>query len=100
MRQVLDGNGNDTTAATLAWLRSTDSVRLPHLYLIGDPESPYAHWLTDWDAPLLYSLWGTFLPTNIKRGAVTSKFGLEVQQLEVVWSPPAASFNSILATAS
>lgn len=100
MRQVLDGNGSDSTTATQAWLNAHVDHWINHLFLIGDPESPYAHWLTDADRPLQWSLWGTFQPSTIKRGKVTSEFGLKVQKLEVNWSPPVGSFNNILATTS
>jgi hypothetical protein len=73
---------------------------IAHLYLIGEPDSPYAHWLTDWDAPLLYSLYGRFYPSSITRGKVTSEFGLKVQTMDITWSPPPGNFNSVLSTTS
>lgn len=100
MRQVLDGNGNDSTVATNAWLHSNVDHFINHLVLIGEPDSPYAIWLTDSDRPLTWSLWGTFLPSVIKRGQVSSEFGLKVQKLQLTWSPPAGSFNPVLASAS
>ena len=100
MRRVTDGNGADSTTATKAWLASHNAIALATLYLIGEPDDPYALWLTDWEAPLVWSRWGTFQPTAIKRGKVTSQFGLTVSSLPVEWSPPVGNFTPILSSTS
>lgn len=87
MRQVIDGNGSDSTAATAAWLAANNQLWLRNLYLIGDPDDPMALWLTDHESPLLWSAWGAFYPAAIERGAVSSKIGLDISSLDVRWSP-------------
>lgn len=93
MRKVIGGNGTDNTTAVLEWLGSGNELYLATLCLIGDPEDPNAYWLTDWETPLTWSWWGTFLPTVIKRGTVSSKVGLEVQTLDLDWSPNNFNFT-------
>ena len=108
MRKVTDGNGNDSTAAVLAWLKANNELRIANLYLIGELEDPQAVFLTDWESPLVWSPWGTFQPAiqadgsvGIARGSVTSKFGFTVQQLEIKWNvQPPASFASSISAAS
>jgi hypothetical protein len=100
MRTVIGGNGSDTTAAVLAYLAANNSFRLANLYLIGNPEDPNAIWLTDYDSPLLYSCWGMFRPGVITRGQVTSEFGLDVQSLDLTWSPEATSIGMSIPTAN
>jgi hypothetical protein len=87
MRQVLSGAGVDTTATVAAALLAGHTFRMAHLYLIGEPEDPMAWWLTDYESPLSWPLWGTFLPANIRRGTVGTKIGLEVSSLDLTWSP-------------
>jgi Uncharacterized conserved protein (DUF2163) len=100
MRKVTGGNGTDTTAAVAAWLAGGNELRLANLYLIGELEDPNALWLTDWEAPLLWSAWGTFQPAVISRGTVTSKIGLEVSSLDLTWSPKVVPFSQSVSTAS
>jgi hypothetical protein len=92
MKQVIDGNGQDSTAAVAAWLATNNELWIRNLYLFGDPDDPQALWLTDHESPLLWSLWGTFLPAVIKRGTVNSSIGLDMDKLDIDWSPPVASF--------
>ncbi len=101
MRQCLDGNGNDSTAAVQAYLLNNPSPRLRHLYLIGQPEDPYALWLTDADVDLVYSFWGTFVHAVVRRGAVTTKIGLESTSMDLFFSPALPrTFGTTTATAS
>ncbi len=87
MRQVIGGDGSDTTAIVKAYLCDHHEYIMANLILIGEPEDPRSIWLTDWDTPLVYSIWGTFCPDVIRRGAVSSKIGLEVATLSLDWSP-------------
>ena len=73
MKLILGGNGQDTTATVTAWLKANKTIRLANLYLIGEVDDPAAYWLTDYEAPLVWSLWGTFKSTVITRGSVSSK---------------------------
>jgi hypothetical protein len=100
MKQILGGNGQDTTATVTAWLKANKTIRLANLYLIGEVDDPAAYWLTDYEAPLVWSLWGTFKSTVITRGSVSSKIGLEVESLDVTWAPQNTSVTSSLATAN
>ena len=87
MRQVLDGNGRDTSSVVLAWLRnSTNPLYITHLYLIGDYDDPRALRLTDWSSPL-YSLYGLFNPAVIERETVKTAIGVDVQTLSLDWHP-------------
>jgi hypothetical protein len=99
MRKVTGGDGSDTTAAVQNWLAQNHELRLANLYLIGEAEDPQALWLTDWETPLAWPVWGTFQPATIKRASVTSKIGFDVQSLDVVWSPKAYPFTASTATA-
>lgn len=100
MKQVIGGNGSDTTSAVVAYLAANRQLQLRDLYLVGELEDPAALWLTNHESPLVWSAWGTFLPTKIKRGTVSSKFGLEVSSLDVTWTPNLTAFTSSLASAS
>lgn len=94
MRKVINGKGQDTTNTVLDFLARGYELRLATLYLIGEPEDPNAFWLTDYDSPLTWSWMGKFYPDVIKRGSVKSQIGLEVQALDVNWSPS----NKLLTT--
>src|ERR1039458_5800009 len=105
MRQCIDGYGVDTTAAVAAYLAGTSSPVIRHLYLIGAPGDSSAYYLTDHEAPVVYSPWGTFQPAVITRGSVKTAVGLEIQQTTVTWTPGnlangAGSFTQSMATAS
>lgn len=93
MRTVIGGNGTDNTVAVLEWLAGGNQLNLATLCLIGEPEDPNAYWLTDWETPLTWSWWGQFLPTSMKRDTVASKVGLEVQTLNLDWSPNNFNFT-------
>lgn len=101
MRQCLDGNGVDSTSAVQAYLLNNPSPRLRHLYLIGQPEDPYALWLTDSDTDLVYSFWGTFIHAVVRRGSVTTKIGLDSTSMDLFYSPALPrTFGKTTATAS
>src|SRR5206468_2295813 len=100
MRQTIGGDGQDTTAAAMAYLTANNRIWAANLYLIGEADDPAAVWLTDWESPLLWSCWGTFQSTVIKRGPVTSQIGLEVESLDLTWSPRNSAATASVATAS
>lgn len=100
MRTFTDGNGNDSTAAAKAFLAANQSLRFADLYLIGELEDPLATWLTGYESDLLWSSWGTFKHSTIVRDRITSKIGLEVQTLQVTWSPQLTAFGTTPATAN
>ncbi|HKT10714.1 MAG TPA: DUF2163 domain-containing protein [Terriglobia bacterium] len=87
MRQTYSGTGANTTSTVAAALLQGNEFLMADLILIGSPEDPLAIWLTNWEAPLLWSLWGTFHPAVISRGQVATKTGLEVVTLDLTWSP-------------
>lgn len=100
MRTVYNGAGLDNTAAAQAWLMATPNPMIRDLILIGRPEDPRSLWLTNHEAPVLYSLYGLFHPAVIKRDNVTAKVGLEVQQLNLTWSPGNRTVTASTSTAS
>lgn len=103
MRKVIGGNGLDNTAAVQAYLAANKTLVLRDLYIIGEPEDPRSIWLTNHEAPVIYSPYGrtrVFQPAVVSRGGVTAKIGLEVQKLTVTWSPAAQAFTVNTATAS
>jgi hypothetical protein len=111
MKTCIAGNGSDSTALVLAWLAANNELRVKNLYLIGRPDDPMALWLTDYESPLSWPCWSNekrnpngfpsaFDPAVIKRGTVTSKIGLEVQTLDLTWTPKNRSFTQNISTAS
>lgn len=100
MKQCIGGNGLDTTAAAAAYLANGHQFQFADLYMIGDAQDPNAVFLTNWESSLLYSQWGTFINSVVSRNTVTMKLGLEVQQLEVSWSPKLTAFGFTLATSN
>jgi len=115
MRTVIGGNGSNTTAAVKAMLLQGNEFHLPNLLLIGEPEDPMSLWLCDWPSPLTWPVYTdlktvtpvagyvfphAFDPAVIKRGKVTSKFGLSVDPLDITWNPRAQNFGTSVATAS
>ena len=97
---MLGGDGSDTTAAALAYLQGTSTPFMANLYLIGEREDPGAQFLTDWESPLNWPLFGIFKPGVTKRDTVSQKIGLEVDDFSFEWSPPAAPFTTDMATAN
>lgn len=100
MRTFTDGNGNDSTAAVLAYLATANKLALADLYLIGEMEDPNAVFLTNYDGDLAWPVWGTFKRAAINRGKVTSQVGLQVDSMEVTWSPPLTAFGASISTAN
>lgn len=99
MRKCTGGDGSDTTTAVRNWLAQGHAFTLANLYLIGEPADPRALYLTDWEAPLAWPVWGTFQPAVIKRSSVTSKIGFDVDTLDLAWSPKAGPFTASIETA-
>lgn len=100
MRQVIDGNGVDSTAATQAYLAGTEKPQMQDLILIGDVDDPKAIWLTNYEAPILYPPYGRFFPAVVKRGMVEAKIGLDAQSLSIDWSPGAPAKSSATVSTS
>jgi hypothetical protein len=101
MRTVTAGNGSDSTAATQAYLASTPSPLVRDLIIIGPPDSPSAIYMTDHEAPLVYSIYGRPFPTAVvKRDRVTAKIGLDSNTLSITWSPSNQTATVNTATAS
>ena len=100
MRVCRAGDGSNSTAAVLDYLKENTQLILADLYLIGEPENPLSFWVTNWDTPLMWPVWGTFTPAVIKRGSVTFKVGFEVSALDVEWSPPIGTFTNNVNTTS
>src|ERR1035437_1751515 len=105
MRQCINGYGVDTTGSCMAYLLGTSTPNIRHLYLIGNPDNPNAIRLTDYEGPVVYAPWGTFSPAVVKKGTVTCKIGLEIQQTSITWTPGSlqagtTAFSSSVATAN
>lgn len=100
MRTCRNGTGADTTATVLAALKANNQIWQADLYLIGETDDPRAFWLCNWESPLLWSLWGTFLPAVVKRGSIASDIGLDSKQLEFSWAPRNQTFTSSILTTS
>lgn len=102
MRKCTGGDGSDTTAAVESYLKATDNPLICHLYLIGEPDNPQSIWMTDCQSggPVIYNPWGTFYQADIKRGNITTKIGLEVQQATVTWVPANRTFTQVTDTMS
>jgi hypothetical protein len=102
MRTCINGYGSDSTAATLAYLKANNLFRMCNLYLIGYPEDPNALWLTDYESPLAWPVWGDalFLNTAIKRGSLTTKVGLDVQALDITWTPKYQAYGTTTLTSN
>lgn len=104
MRKFYAGNGTDSTAAVAAYLATNKQYYLADLYLIGDQTNANSYFLTNWQSPLVYTVRskysanGLFSPSVIKRGNITSQFGLKVENLQITWSPPLTRFGSSAAT--
>jgi hypothetical protein len=97
MRQTIGGDGSNTTLATQEYLNGTSNPIIRDLYIIGPPESPYALYLTNHEAPVIYTPYGEFFPAVVSRDRVQAKIGLDVQSLSITWSPgaPAASSATV-----
>lgn len=100
MKQFIGGDGSDTTVATKAYLLSNDQLELANLFLLCEPEDPKAQFLTDYESPLSWPVYGTFKPGVTKRDQIKSKIGLEVDDFSFEWSPPLTPFTNDVATAN
>lgn len=101
MKQVIAGDGTDSTSRALGYLRTRNQLWLADLVLVGELEDPLALWLTDWESPLRWTPKGTFQPARLKRGTVSTKIGCEVSALDLEYSPRLpASFAASVAAAS
>jgi len=100
MRQVINGSGQNTTNFVTTALLGNQELILADLYLIGDPSSSHAVWLTDWSTPLLWSAWGKFYPAVTSRGSIKSQIGLEVTTMDFEWTPSSMDFTGDIATTS
>jgi hypothetical protein len=68
--------------------------------MIGESDDPNRLMLTDYDGPLMWSLFGTFKATNIERGTVTCEIGTTVSNLEINWRPASGTPTQSLQTAT
>lgn len=101
MRQVINGAGVDTTAATAAWLRRTHKPLLRDLIIIGYPEDPRSIWLTNHEAPVIYSQYdGVFHPATVTRDRIKAQIGLDSQTIKINWSPSGSTNTVNTSTAS
>jgi len=100
MKTCIAGNGADSTSAVLVWLAAGNDFTIATLFLLGEQDDPLALWLTDWESPLVWPVWGTFLPAVITRGSVTSKVGLDSESLEIKWTPATSTYTASVATAN
>jgi hypothetical protein len=100
MKKFISGAGVDTTAEVVAYLKANKRIWLADLYLIGEPDDPAAFWLTNYESPLVWSQWGKFQSTVIKRGSIRSAVGLEAESLDLTWSPRNKTITTSIATAS
>ncbi|HVI08009.1 MAG TPA: hypothetical protein VND65_06910 [Candidatus Binatia bacterium] len=114
MRTFTDGNGNDSTSAVLAYLAANHEYTFADLYLIGELEDPQAIFLTNWESPLAWPIWGTFLPSGIKsRSRIKSEVltdsdptavdggggsSFSVSNLDFVWAPKLTAFGTTVLT--
>lgn len=94
MRTVISGSGANSTAATQAYLNSTNHPNIRDLYIIGPPESPNALYLTNHEAPVNYRPFGTFYPAVVKRGGINAEIGLAAQSLAITWTPGKSALSS------
>jgi len=88
MRTFINGNGDDVTTATVAFLKANNQFRFANLVQIGPLEDPASDFITDYDGGgLVWSPIGTFLKSTFTRGKIESKVGLEVMSMDFEWSP-------------
>ena len=100
MRQVIGGNGTDTTAAVKTWLAANTKLLTRFLYLIGEPDHPQAIWATNHETPLLYPVWGQFQPAVISKTPLKWQIGLNAQSTTITWAPGNTTLTASLSTAS
>lgn len=100
MRTVYSGAGADTTSTVMSALTGGNKLIIKNLFLIGAPEDPFSLWLTDWEAPILWSLMGTFRPASISRSSISSAVGLKVSTMTIKWNAPLAAATVNVNTAN
>jgi|GEM_PF-2883027 len=102
MRQVISGYGQDSTAATLAYLKANNVLRIVNLYLIGYPEDPNAAWLTDYESPICWPVWGSadYLNAAVSRGTISTKVGLAASKLDITWTPKNQTYGTTTGTSN
>lgn len=101
MRQFIGGNGVDTTTAVVDFLNGAVSeVLQADLVLIGELEDPTSVFLTNWESPLDWPVWGTFQPASIQRDTIVSQVGLEVASMQFTWSPNVGEFSLTVPSSS
>lgn len=83
-----------------AYLAAGHQFKFADIYLIGDYDDPQAVRLTNWQSALDYPIWGTFLPSVVKRNSISCKIGLDVDDLSIEWTPVNSSPTSSIATAN
>lgn len=101
MKQILNGNGTDVTATTVAYLKSNRNLFMADLYHLvltaGGSSRSQAGFVARWTdrdypirstyieqhapAPILGG--GTFYPQRIKRGGIEMKVGFSVSTMDV-----------------
>jgi hypothetical protein len=87
MKTVTAGDGKDSTTAVRAYLAAGNTFRFANMFMFGEADWPGVFRITDYESPLLWRPYGLFLPSNIKRGTVSCKIGLDVSSLEISYSP-------------
>lgn len=102
MKQCYSGTGANTTANVLSYLNGTPKPLIRNLFIIGPPESPYALFLTDHEAPLSYALYPqqNFSPAVVKRGDIPCKIGLDSDSVSLTWSPGPATYSNVVGSAN
>ncbi len=110
MRKCQSGSGDDSTAAVLAYLLAGNEFRIATVYVIGRPDDPMSLWLTDYESPLSWPCWTNnktaggfplaFDPAVIARDTISSVIGLDVQNLNVTWTPKFQQYSNTVSTAS
>jgi hypothetical protein len=89
MRTCIDGNGNDSTLALVAYLKANRQLLCADLfqlqtYVQGEAWSQNSL-LAAFDHPLTWNRAGTFMPGRIARGTIESRIGLDVSSLDLDW---------------
>ncbi len=101
MRTFLNGAGVDVTNTVFAYLKAHRTLIPADLVLIGELEDPLALWLTNYEAPLTWPLYGTFNPAGgFTRDKITSQVGLKVEALNFSWAPRVFPLGINIATAN
>jgi hypothetical protein len=84
----------------MAYLLGTSTPIIRHLCLIGNQGDPNASMLTDHEGPVIYNPWGKFYPAVMSRDGVKASADLNVQKMNVQWTPQNRTFTANTGTAS